>query len=683
MDTSNTFIGNNGFLCNTNSKKRLHPKCVKLNNAEKKNIEIKKREQKILQILTNLNTRVGPLPEKHRNEYIRFVQNMKRNPNDNWIFQSYTYQKDPQTSILYPQYINDPKKIPKTRRQQIYAEAIHFHEIQDLKNIYFRIHLSNSIEPSDREAFQYLQKCRNLIQQSQILSKIRFHFDFSQFQQKLLQMKNEISIYQIQKEDFFQQNILEQFLLGQNDLSDIFPPQLYSFLIKYQIISQEFIDSYYSRYTNRNRNVANYRLRELFQIFTLWIDFIFNLLQDSNFSFLNSNKFTANELNILFVDKFLTSSIEKYLFFINYGMHKYYNIRSKIFDICFTDFYYVQLKINLHLLKSFFPCQNLDIQSTPTETGGFGEIYNISNQIIKKTKKPIYERAFFEFFKHSCVYHIFNSHDGLRNTVPNVFELVFGENEIYLFMEKIEGTHLLSYYSNIVQSNHLSLEQRDAFAKDLLLNVASFVEKFQQIRFLHFDLNPRNILIVQNTPSTIEFKFIDFDFSVIQFEGIYLFNLSAYFDPYHIFMKNRYQQIQLSPFAKSIDLFRFTLTFFILPSYLKSYLLKNQNIETIYDIYHLSTPFLQKLRLRLYGTDKIIPDQIDTFFSKENSPIRHFQNQRGSFCNILIVRKYIFLEFAKNNYSREWIRNKWIEKNWCWVESFLPYHFIQSVLSIS
>ncbi len=619
--------------------------------------------------------------KNYQERYVNFVREARKDPNTRWIYESYNYDINRNTHEVKPYYIKTNYEKQKTYRQKVYIKTLRSREL---------FIIQKSFENPTQRSKNILKDIYILFDSIDLNSKIKFNYNFSKFIEKCKSMKEfilslikffePVRFQPIQKlkELFVNNKIINDIIKGEKDFNDIFLPEIYYFLLSNNIINDSLIFEYKLQFTHRYRNLAELRLKELVNLYVEKINILFYLLFDSDF-LQNPNE---QKLNDFFINQLIKPYIVKYLFYINFSLKYFYNQKNKLFEIAFEDFYYYELKQNLYFLQKFLKCENKIFSVEPIQSGAYGEIYNDTNnnlKIIKKPKNPILEKLFFEFFKHCCIFSKFNSSINLSKVIPEVFEFILGENEVYIKMEKIVGKTVLDYFVEYVDciyseiTNNKNIDQIKIFEKkkyikmkNILLAVADLAKKFQSINFIHYDYHLKNILITSNIKDTnLELKLIDFDYSIVEYQNLFIFNLAREFDYQNIFMNND----TLSNFIKSIDLFRFIIYIFIFPSYIK----KNQNK------YQISGEFLNYLREKLYGTNNIIiPNNIDVFFKEIPSLNRYIgKSERALVSNLFFIRKKIFDQFAINNRNNR----EWISKNKNWIEQFLPNNFIDIINS--
>lgn len=694
------------FKCDTPEKKRLHPLCIQNNDLEK---ETKKyiRQQKIRNLFNEYQHKVGPAIslknpltkeynpgyEEFRNKYVSFIEDIRNNPNKEWIYEHYYSPYELNLNNPENEYIHN-HLLSYTQRQRLRLRGHLFEIIQNIKTLYFENKKNNS---------PIIQNINSLFTSVDIHNKINFNFNFDTFIQKFKTIR--YFMKDINRKYFLDPEITGNMINGKKHIENIFDDfekkyplngkykgkKIFYFLIQNNILDEIFNETYYLQYTHRYRVAATYGLIELINIYKARIYFLYKLIRIQDL--------TKQKLTELIINELILPCIEKYLFYINFGMINNFRNKEAIFETCFEDFYYYHLKLNLHFIVNFLNCENKNFRNNykKINEGVYGDIYNIierknnsffTNKILKKSKKPVLERAFFEFFKQCCIVQEFDigNNSLLKNIVPKIYEMSFGQNEVYIKMEKIEGDTLLKEYYNDINLHNKNLANLNTYKEkkiiNLLLKLSNIIKECQIKKFIHNDFNLRNIMI--NSENQI--KLIDFDFSIIFTHNLYLFNYVKKIDFKNIFEYND-GSIELSNFSKSIDLFRCTMYIFFLGNYINSYITKyntktNPELSEQLNKYNLSSSFSDSLRNKLYGTtNNIIPENIKSFFEGEKNPIRYKkEDPRAYFSNFLFVRNHIFKEFANMLYpEQELIRNEWILQNQDWIENFIPENFIEII----
>ncbi len=638
---------------------------------------------------------------------MRFVRSIRQNPNNYWIYSSFYYDKNPingrlQIKNIGNKLLNKTLKI-KTTRQKIHNLLTKNNTVKAIKNLFFK---SKTFKEGDAfipdNALSTLKNIDELFDSINIINKIELCYNFDKFKAHI----NEIKIYLrdegLTKNDFLNINLKNLFFEASQNINEVFSQKIYGVLSNLGVIDESFSDLYYHQFTNRNRDVIKYKLGILYELYQQKINFLFNLLNESNLNFISTNSIDKENFDKIIIDKFILEPLKELLFFVNYGMLNYFERKKGFFEIAFEDFYYIKLKINLNFIINFFKNKNKDYSREGTfihlGKGGFGSIYDIGNgKVLKKSNKaPVLERALFEFFKHCCIIESFKSFN-LNDYITNVDNFVIGKDEIYIVMDRIEGKTLLQDYFDFIKFNLQKLNQlkqerqtnqlidknkqflfyKNVYILFKLKKLGELVKKYQQLNFIHCDLNPRNIMI---TPQH-NIKLVDFDFSVVSCNNLYIFNFVKEIDIYSMFQINpRNNYIYISRFSKSIDLFRLSMYFFFLPSYIKKYI--QEANEMTDNCLKPSTKFIESLRFNLYGTrDKNFPNEIDNFF--KHPPLSYKKNNpRTYFPNYFYVRRIIFDKFAENLYINVENRTRWKIENDNWIPKFIPNKYLKIINQI-
>jgi hypothetical protein len=669
-------------------KRKLSPEFA----IDQKNKE--ERESRIKRFYRIFNEQVKQGKDKinknnfknYQERYVNYVREARKDPNTRWIYESYNYDINRNTKEIKPYYISPNLKRHKTQRQKIYIKALKARELKIIKEKYDSKNNSN---------LGLFRKINELFELIELEKKIKFEYNFELFVEKCKIIKNFIEEKGI--EQFIGDEILENIIIGEKDFDNIFDPEIFNFLITHGIINDLLIFEYKMQFTHRFRDLAQLRLKELALFYKQKFNFIYELLFNSDF-LINPDE---NKLNIYIINNNIKPCIEKYLFFINYTLNKFFTIKNNLFEIAFEDFYYYELKHNLYFIKFFLDCKNDNSLNglTLLGEGGFGKVYRVDeNTILKITNNPVLERNFFEFFKQLCLTKVFREKEVL---IPDIYEFKLGEDQIYLKIENA-GITLLEYitlkFNKLNKSNHNFETDKVKIIINILKSIGKTIKKCQENKFLHNDFNPRNIMIKNFgnlNNSNLKFYLIDFDFSIIFIKDLYIFNFNKQIDLENTFsqiLNGKKKIITYYPFAKSVDLFRFMMYIFILPNYMKKYV-KNKSVnncpnnltkfnQTDESKYSLSPIFLNNIRILLYGTNnELIPMNTAIHYENPNNKRikKYFDTRLISFANILLLRSYIFNKFANTEFKQEWIRDRWILKNHLWIQSFMPEFFIERI----
>jgi hypothetical protein len=441
-------------------------------------------------------------------------------------------------------------------------------------------------------------------------------------------------------------------------------------------------------------------------------------------------------INEYFTEKIILPCIRKYLFFINCTLKNHFDQKEYIFEACYEDFYYVQLYHNLHFIQSFLGCLDLSIYDN-MEQIGFGaqadtfrlfkrQRINSANtriptgNIIKITKKPVLEKIYFEFFKQLCLY---QSLIGLlpgSSLIPYSEKFILGKKNIYIEMNEIYGSHILQYYIDFVDHYYPNPDTQNRDPKSIedqtlnniekkrrinqrVLNIlkiiAKIIEKCQYRNFVHFDLNLKNIMVtydksikygengfIENELNINQIRLIDFDFSLIYYNNLYIFNYSSQIDYSNSVFK---RDLGLTEFIKSTDLNRTIMYYFIFVNYIKKYVLTNKPNDLLQK-YELDESFKIILRANLYGiSDFLMPTQLYNDIFKEKT-LDKFPKQfiPSLYSNKKYIRNEVFKIMEGRIKPTQQIRaqmerwNQWKRYYNMWITPFLPVNFISILNSI-
>lgn len=699
----NSYKGNNNFLCNTNQKKKLHPSCARNQiNKEERLSKIKKFyrlfNEQVKQGSNFVNRKNKNKFSEYQERYVNFVRETRKDPDLRWIYEHFNYDINRNSLIINPYYVNENLDIDeglkrqKTIRQKIYIKALKSRELEKIE-----YELKN--EGRNRNSRNILRQIDDLFDSIEINQKINFNFNFDDFIEKCIRMKE----FMTNKDLFINERIKNDIIQGEKDFDTIFPNEIFNFLISNGIIDFSLIFEYKLQYTHRFRKLARLRLEELYTFYEHKINWIFDLL---------SSDFIDNRDPILLknsiIDNIIKPYIKKYLFYINYTLNNLFDQKELFFEIAYEDFYYYNLHFSLHFIKNFLECVNKNDLINKKEYGFSGNIFEKNNSIIKKFREPVLEKQFFEFFKHLCICYEFNKNEKLRNKIPIIYEFLLGKTDVYLQMEKIDGLNLLQYvFNNIEEVLIKNNQDLNTFKKHFFINifhkVGELVKNFHEIMFTHQDLNSKNIMIIIEEKS-INLKLIDFEFSIIKTNDLFIFNYLKYLDINHIFEK-KYNRIIYTDFIKSNDLIRFTINYFNLPLAFKDLLFSNHEnkpIELLNEHFNLPPILIQKMRKELYGTDNpIIPSNILTnaeynYYFEERTYSRdpylkeEFKKVKSllklfkivSFTEFFLVRKFVYEIFTRM-INPTWKRGNWVKRYEFWINPYLPDKFIETIQNIS
>ncbi len=456
------------FKCDTPEKKKLHPLCIRNNDPNKETKKIS-RHQKIKNLFNEYHHKVGPhialknpITKEYnpgygefRNKYVAFINEIRKNRNKEWIYEHYDLPQELKENNIENSYIHE-HLLSYTQRQRLRLRG-HLSDI--IKNIKYKY-----IENKEKNS-QIIQNINSLFNSIDIRNKIKFNFKLDKFIRKFKVVRDFMT--KIDRKYLLDEKITAEIINGKKMMHKIFEDfeenypltinnfrnyngsKIYHFLENNKILDSTFIETYYLQFTHRYRKAATYGLIELVNIYKSRIHFLYKLIKIRDLTKENITELIINEL--------ILPCIEKYLFYINFGMINNFDNKEAIFETCFEDFYYYHLKLNLHFIVDFFDYNEIRFPNSPTNTGATSNIFNYgNNKIIKKVKDNTFEKIFFEFFKQCCINYI------LPNYTPRIEEIQFGANienmenkEIIcgIVMEKIEGMTLMHYYKLWIESN--------------------------------------------------------------------------------------------------------------------------------------------------------------------------------------------------------------------------------------
>ncbi len=678
------------FKCDTPEKKRLHPLCIHNDDPDKQNKK-NSRQKKIRNFFNEYQRNVGvPVPLKnretkkynpgykeYRNKYLSFVEKIRENKNKKWIYEHFYLPSELNEKNIKNQYIHS-HLLSYTQKQRLRLRGHLSDIIKNIKIAYFENKKKNS---------SIIQNINLLFTSINIHYKIKFNFNFNNFLRKLTIINNFLKKIKIVY--FLNEDLTYEMIKGEKTLNKIFEEYgkknpstfykwniIFDFLINNKIFNELFIETYYLQFTHRYRKAAIYALIELVNIYKSRINFIYEILR--------INDLTEEKLTEVIINRLILPCIEKYLFYINYGMINNFENKEAIFETCFEDFYYYQLKQNLHFIVDFLDCDELNFPVTPINSGATSNIFNYGhNKIIKKVNDNTYEKIFFEFFKQCCVNQKLASY-----SVEN-YEIKIGKNICGIIMNKIDGMTLMHYYKYWVEQNIVDEnfeEKKNILIYNILNSIGNILNNCQIHNFVHRDFNPRNIMVkIDENNNIIQYVLIDFDYSIISFENIFIINYRRHFNFDNIFEifnnENGSKQIVLTDFAKSIDLFRLLIYFFTVGPYTQEFLeIRNENVK-LYDI-NKKSEFFDLLYKNLYGINinkkNIINffneknlEYFEKYFETEKNPIKKFSQYRAlTFSGEFFVRKYIFEKFMSNKI----LSNPFYLY---WIKPFIPQNFLE------
>ncbi len=327
------------FSCDTPEKKRLHPLCIRNSDPEK---ETKKRnrEKKINNFFNEYKLKVGtPVPEKnqvtkeynprygeYRNKYFSFVEEIRKDPNKEWMYEHFylpyeIIRGNPQNKYIYSHQLS------YTQRQRLRLRGHLSNIIRNIKTKYFEEKNSNS---------EIIQNINLLFTSIGIHDKIKFNFQLNKIIQKLNIIRNFMTSIDINY--FLDTQITGEIINGKKVIYKIFEDYereypininyptnystsiIYNFLLNNKILNDLFIETYNLQFTHRYRKAAKYGLIELISIYKTRIHFLYKLIKIKNL--------TINNITQLIINELILPCIEKYLFYTNYGLINNFEIKK-------------------------------------------------------------------------------------------------------------------------------------------------------------------------------------------------------------------------------------------------------------------------------------------------------------------------------------------------------------------
>lgn len=671
--------------CNTPEMERLHPDCV-LNTDPEKEIKRESRRRKIHDFFQEYRSQVGSpnldINPTYQNRYVDFVRSLKdpRKTDQKWIYDHFVCDKwNPE---CVPEYVEDENKQRKTQiqRQRLRFRASERGIKEQIENAYS--------DPSKNKPFiTNIQKIFSREEGIGLEDKIEFIFDFKMIKRKLRYIQRRL--YNNPIDVFINESLQNDFLRGDMMMNELFikhlGPDLHKFLVDMKILNKGILDEYNLQYTHQHRQAAFYTLSEIYKNYCDRIHLIYFICLR------NLTKFTNKQMIMKMMNqKMILEPLEKYLFYTNYGLINFFEKKEEILATSFEDFYYLHLKQNILFILSFLQCNDFSMDGLVSMgAGAYGGIYKINETTVFKITiedegKIAYERTFFEFFKQCCVYHLFSD-----LTIPS-YILKIGPNRVGYTMKNVNGITYLKHYMKWIFENK-SNPNFDQLKYNKILyflqNICKIIQQTQKSNFIHRDLNFRNIMIDEND----HIRLIDFDFSIISFHNINILNYRKQLTIDHIFEKNE-SNIFLSPFAKSIDLFRIMIHYFIMHSYLSKYeLLSINNRNKPYfiqnpQVFDTNPILLNQFREKFYGTSNPnIPTRFESYFTNQAPFIvqKYSQYKAFAFANIFEVREYIYQQSLS---TLVWRSRAKLERNdfyTNWIQPFLPHNFLYILSQIS
>ncbi len=639
--------------CDTPQKKRLHPACVHKNDPDFSEKQ-RRREEKIKRFFQQYHERVGTLQTNptYQNNYVQFVKNIRNDPDQRWIYESYLYAKDKKNESEESQeYLYNRNKQTKTQRQQTHLRGMFSGLKVEIENAYKNPLLN---EP-------YISNIQKIFQDIGLIQKIDFNFHFEIIKIKLEKIRKKLVRYP--QNMFINETIIHEMIKGEKLLDEIFAEHsisgMYRFLTENNILNHDLIYEYHLQFTHSYREAATYHLVEWVNMYKNRIDMIFYLLLNPESSYLqNPSRETLLQTILQFM---ILKPLEKYLFFTNYGLNHHFEYKEEILAISFEDFYYLHLKQNILFILSFLECLDIKIPSTIMNQGAQGFMIELEDGNIMKVSqdKIAYEKTFFEFFKQCCIYQLIPNH-----SVPS-YQLIIGPNICGVKMKKINGLTYLRHYIKFIFENKDQLHFENLKYHEnyhFLQKINEIIRECQQYDIIHRDLNIRNIMIDQDG----KLYLIDFDYTILSIHHIYILNYRKQLSLENIFEKK--DLIELSPFAKSIDLFRILIHYFVMYFYFTKHELQflkyiSRNNTTFFkqnpDIFSANTTFIDSLRNIFYGT--------------LNSIVIQEEGQKAFLLsNEFKLRHRVYLKCISKSYWRDQIKKPFYKN---WIQPFIPENF--------
>lgn len=656
--------------CNTPEKKRLHPACVKEINPENVHFEEKKkereekiqrREDKIKRFFQQYHQRVGTpnTNPTYQNDYVQFVKNIRNDPNQRWIYESYLYAGKKEEDSR--EYIYNRNKQTKTQRQQTHLRGMFSGLKEDIENAFVNETLNQP----------YLINIQQIFEDIDLINKIDFEFNFEQIKFKLEMIKKKLQRYRMNM--FMNESILNEMIKGEKLLEEIFTeysnPGIYRFLIQTGILNHDLIYEYNLQFTHSYREAAFHHLIEWVKIYKNRIYFIYDLLINPQSSYIQNP--TRETLLHTILQYMILKPLEKYLFYTNYGLINYFQYKEEILAISFEDFYYLHLKQNILFMITFLECIDLPIPQTITNQGVQGFIYDTEDGNIMKVSqdKSAYEKSFFEFFKQCCIHSLIPEY-----TVPS-YKIIIGPTKCGVKMKKIDGLTYLRHYVNFILQN----KDKPDFENQKYHENIQFLQKFgeiirecQQFNFVHRDLNIRNIMI----DTYGKYYLIDFDYTIITIHNMFILNYRKQLSLENMFEKTT-SMIQLSSFAKSIDLFRIMIHYFMIYFYLTKHKLQflkyiSENNISLFkknpDIFKANPILLNSLHSIFFGTDCI-------------SILKKYGEKAFLLANQFKFRHEVYLKCIETLQWRSRAKLDGFYNDW--IQPFIPHNFLYLLSQIS
>ncbi len=411
----NNYIGNNGFICDTNMKRKHHPKCSKGNETEKQ-----RRLSVILQFFENYNSSINRNSPNRLNQIANFL-NTRTSPEDRWIYRSF----DRNISLNNPHIMNMNLRGKSTYRQEKLRELGSSENIKRIKNNLNQHSFEGTSHPIQVEIQQ-------LFIDTGLSEKIKFNFDFESFKTKIETIRN-LPIFGNIKDNYqsFIDRYSSQILQGEHSLKKILGDELYRELKEIGILDEISIKIYNRQYARQDRESAHIKLK-------IWMDTFATKIKILS-SILNEIDLTNKGLESL-MKGLILNTLELYLYFCNYVLREYFEKKEFLLEWAYEAIYYNTMLIYFNFINNFLHCHDEGIKNnskfTEFGSGFFGQTFKSKNntKILKEIKDENnnkFERVFFEFFKQNILNKLYPTY------FPEVHEFIFGDNKVYIIMELI------------------------------------------------------------------------------------------------------------------------------------------------------------------------------------------------------------------------------------------------------
>ncbi len=566
----------NPTVCNSIQKQKYKPECAK--TQEEKN----NRRRKI-------NTLVRYYEKMKQRERWQFMRKIHERTAEEWWITEHYYVDNP--NILENGTVLGEIKYSKTPIRGSHRQNVqHFFTSQNLEKIKL-----NKVPNARSELTRILQIFE---------SKISFHYNDDVFIAKINRIHEFMREKGITKSILINDGLFEFF--GNDELENIFGPDIYLFLKENGILTQKLLNQYQELLAINGDKNRRMKLKYMwYKSYQSRIEILFEILR---IPMENRDVFIYMVENMLKLE--LIMRVYQYIYYSNEYL-KEENIppgktREMMIEIAFEYVYYHNLNFYLDFCRMFLGCIDKEINRNRIGIGkgAIGEIYKIDRLdgqtvIEKKMQNVRTERMLFEFFKQICLYEIFSEN------ITEPIEFIFGYNEIYIQMIEIDGENVLKYILEDKIFITLTNEKKYEILKNISIEISNVLLKFQdKIQFIHYDFNPRNIMIKVEWKEgnrieieKIKVIFIDFDKTFFKLRDMYIYTFNRFLYP-NIFGSE--------DFNRSIDLFRYIAEICNLKnniSTLKSNKyknLRNNNIEKVINN-SIGTENLKKIIMKFFN----------------------------------------------------------------------------------